>query len=124
NISTQISFLDEYLANKEFKLKINPALQANFLQFLDLKVIYQGENNPTRINELLSTLYSIENITSTLALELTNYITNFNTHEAKFKNYRQAYYKKFYEYSNLRAIEIINENGIKKWRYDENDKFM
>lgn len=124
NIHTQIEFLTEYINEKDFKLKINPALQAKFLQFLNLKVIYQGKSESNTINKLLSTLYAIDNITATLALELTNYIAKFNQFESKFKNYRQAYYKNFYLYSNARAVEIKVEERVKKWRYDENDIFM
>lgn len=124
NISIQIGFLSEYLTNRDLKLKINPSLQIYFLEHIDLKTIYKINEDKLKINKLLSSLYSIENITTTLSLELTNFITKLNSHQSKFKIYRQAYYRKFFDYSNSRAEEIIVDNGVKKWRYNENDKFM
>ena len=125
NILVQIRFLNEYITNKDFRLKLTPALQVNFLQFLNLKSLYtQGNDNIERINNLLSSLYSIEKITNSLSKELNTYISKFNVQENKFYGYRLAYYKKFFEYSNLRAVEMIIENGIKKWKYAEQDIFM
>lgn len=125
NILVQIGFLNEYLTNRDFKLKLTPALQVNFLQFLNLKSVYNQENgNIDQINNLLSSLYSIEKITNSLSKELNTYISKFNIQENKFYSYRLAYYKKFFEYSNLRAVDMIVENGVKKWKYADQDKFM
>lgn len=125
NIEIQIGFLKEYLINKDFKLKLTPSLQVNFLQFLNLKAIYAlNKGNYGRINNLISSLYSIEKITNSLSKEINNYISKFNAQENKFYFYRQAYYKKFFEYSNIRAVDMKIENGVKKWKYADEDIFM
>lgn len=128
SVDIQITHLEEYLNEKNFKLKINPDLQVNFLQFVDIKCLYlnfpDNHQKKVKINSLLTSLYGMYDFKDNLISELRNYITKYNEFESKFKKYREIYYKKFHDYSNLRAIEFDVEAGIKKWRYNDDDKFM
>jgi len=128
SIGVQITHLKEYLVEKDFKLKINPALQVNFLQFIDIKCLYlnfpNNQQKKEKINSLLTSLYGMYDFKDNLISELRNYTKKHNEFQVKFKKYREIYYKKFHDYSNLRAIDIKEEAGVKKWRYNVDDKFM
>ena len=127
SLDNQIEFLNEYENKKDFKLKIDPSLQINFLQFINLKSLYHNrtQQETNDLNNLLTSLYSISDFRNSLSSELRGYINKYNIQEIKFKNYRQILYKKFYEYSNSRAEKIVkNEDGTKRWAYNPNDNFM
>lgn len=127
NVQIQIGFLKEYIENKDFRLKINPTLQVNFLRFIKVKTLYNGRSDQgiTTLNHLLSSLYSNDTILENLRSELNNFISKHNIHEAKFKNgYRQILYTKFLKFSNLRTISYRENAGRIEWAYNGDDIFM
>ncbi|WP_407480184.1 hypothetical protein [Elizabethkingia miricola] len=127
NVQKQIIFLKEYVEEKDFRLKINPTLQANFLKFLKIRTLYSARSNQeiATLNHLLASLYSNDTILENLRAEVNTFISKYNIHEAKFKNgYRQILYTKFLKFSHLRSINYRENEGRIEWAYHENDIFM
>jgi len=72
----------------------------------------------------MTSLYSLYDFRESLRNEVRTYIEKYNYHEQKFYNYRNLMYTKYFELCNSRAEEIVSENGIKKWAFNQNDNFM
>lgn len=127
SVQIQIGFLKEYIENKDFRLKINPTLQVNFLKFIKVKTLYneRSDQEIRTLNHLLASLYSNDTILENLRSELNNFISKYNIHETKFKNgYRQILYTKFFKFSNLRAVNYRENAGRIEWAYNADDIFM
>jgi hypothetical protein len=128
-IISQIKSLKEYVDIQDFRLSFNPEIQVDFLQFINIKDIYKkhgfdNKKNIEIINNLMTSLYSLYDFRASLRNEVRTYIEKYNYHEQKFYNYRSLMYTKYFELCNTRAEKIVNENGIKKWVFNQNDKFM
>ncbi|GAA3643516.1 hypothetical protein [Flavivirga jejuensis] len=128
-IEKQIKSLEEYMQKKDFRLSFYSDIQVNFLQFISVKDIYKkygfdNTENTKTINSLMTNLYSLYDFRDSLRSEVRTYIKKYNYHEQKFYKYRGLLYTKYFELCNLRAENIINESGIKKFSFNPNDKFM
>ncbi|MBP1838802.1 hypothetical protein [Formosa algae] len=128
-IEKQIKSLEEYTESKDFRLSFYSDIQVDFLQFISVKDIYkkygfENTENTKTINSLMTNLYSLYDFRSSLRSEVRTYIEKYNYHEQKFYKYRDLLYTKYFELCNLRAENIINENGIKKFSFNPDDKFM
>ena len=128
-IKKQIKSLEEYMEKKDFRLSFYSEIQVDFLQFISVKDIYKkyGFENPETIqtvNSLMTSLYSLYDFRGSLRSEVRTYIEKYNYHEQKFYKYRGLLYTKYFELCNSRTEDIINENGIKKFSINLNDKFM
>ncbi|OZA66989.1 MAG: hypothetical protein B7X72_04540, partial [Sphingobacteriia bacterium 39-39-8] len=77
-----------------------------------------------KINRLLSSLYTLNDFRTSLRNELRTYIKKYNFHEDKFYSYRKLLYTKYFELCNQRGVDFIFENGIKKWKFRDDDLFM
>lgn len=121
--------IDSYLQKLDFKLVFHQNVNIDFLQFIDPKNLYLhfGLDNNEKIaalNDLLKRLYLLNDFRESLRSEFRAYNEKYNYHEKKFYSYRELLYSRFYKLSNQRSINIIIEEGRKKWQYDNNDKFM
>lgn len=128
-IEKQIVDLQKYIDEKNFKLTFNQNVQVDFLQFIDIKYLYKiiGFKNTEsikKLNSLMSSLYTIYDFRESLRDEVRTYLKKYNYHESKFYSYRQLLYTKYYSICNLRADSIIFEEGQKKWKFKDEDKFM
>lgn len=128
-IEKQIKSLEEYMEKKDFRLSFYSEIQVDFLQFISVKDIYkkygfENTENIKIINSLMTSLYSLYDFRGSLRSEVRTYIKKYNYHEQKFYKYRGLLYTKYFELCNSRAENIINENGIKKFSFNVNDKFM
>ncbi|MCH4828739.1 hypothetical protein [Flavobacterium columnare] len=128
-IEKQIVDLQKYIDEKNFKLTFNQNVQVDFLQFIDIKYLYKiigFENTESikKLNSLMSSLYTIYDFRESLRDEVRTYLKKYNYHESKFYSYRQLLYTKYYSICNLRADSIIFEEGQKKWKFKDDDKFM
>ncbi|WP_437395377.1 hypothetical protein [Flagellimonas lutimaris] len=128
-ISNQIDAIESYLGKKDFKMKFYPEIQVDFLQFVSIKDIYRkhGFNDKEKIqdiNKLMTSLYSLYDFRESLRSEIRTYIEKYNYHEEKFYSYRLLLYTRYFELCNKRSIDIKFEDGIKKWSFNAEDKFM
>lgn len=128
-IENQIVDLKSYIKNKDFKLIFHSSIQVDFLQFIDIKYLYRevGFNDAEVINDinnLMTSLYSLYDFRESLRDEVRTYLKKYNYHENKFYSYRQLLYTKYFSICNVRSESIIIEEGIKKWKFKANDKFM
>lgn len=128
-IIKQIESLNEYVEKNDFRLSFYSEIQVDFLQFISVKDIYkkhnfQNKENVEIINRLMTSLYSLYDFRGSLRSEVRTYIEKYNYHEQKFYKYRALLYTKYFELCNSRANNIVNENGIKKWSFNSDDKFM
>lgn len=128
-ISKQIDSLKEYIEKKDFRLSFYSEIQVDFLQFISVKDIYkkhdfENKENIKIINRLFTSLYSLYDFRGSLRSEVRTYIEKYNYHEQMFYKYRGLLYTKYFELINLRAENIINESGIKKFSFNDKDKFM
>ena len=85
---------------------------------------FENKENIKVINRLCTSLYSLYDFRGSLRSEVRTYIEKYNYHEQMFYKYRGLLYTKYFELCNLRAENIINENGFKKFSFNVNDKFM
>jgi hypothetical protein len=128
-IEDQITSIKDYMKKKDFRLSFYSEIQVDFLQFISVKEIYKkyGFENIEHIktiNSLMTNLYSLYDFRGSLRSEVRTYIEKYNYHEQQFYKYRGLLYTKYFELCNSRAESIINENGIKKFSFNVNDKFM
>ena len=128
-IENQITNLQKYVEDKNFKLTFNQSVQVDFLQFIDIKHLYKkiGFHNTEsikKLNILMTSLYTIYDFRESLRDEVRTYLKKYNYHESKFYLYRQLLYTKYYSICNLRAESIIFEENQKKWKFKDDDKFM
>ena len=129
SITKQIESLKKYIEKQDFRLSFYSAIQVDFLQFINIKDIYKkydfdNKENTKVINKLFTSLYSLYDFRGSLRSEVRTYIEKYNYHEQIFYKYRSLLYTKYFELCNLRAENIINEKGIKKFSFNEKDKFM
>lgn len=123
-IEEQIKDLKKYVDERGFRIKVNPKIQIDFLQYIDLKSIYE-ENKREKINNLLSALYSLSHFYTLLQNEVENFNTYFNKEEKIFQeNYRDVFYAQLNILNNKRAEEFKQENGQILFKYNEGDNFM
>lgn len=128
-VDNQKKDIDSYLQNLDFKLVFYQNVNIDFLQFIDPKNLYLhfGLGNDDKIsafNDLLKRLYLLNDFRESLRNEFRAYNEKYNYHEKKFYSYRELLYSRFYKLSNRRSINIIVEEGRKKWQYNDKDKFM
>lgn len=128
-IDSQIIDLKEYIEKKDFSLKFHPDIQVDFLQFINVKYLYKNagfENTESieKINKLMSNLYTLYDFRNSLRDELRTYIKKYNFHESQFYLYRKLLYTKYFTICNVRAESFGIENGIKKWKFNDDDNFM
>ncbi|MBS1920947.1 MAG: hypothetical protein JST17_11905 [Bacteroidetes bacterium] len=129
SVKNQIQSLKEYTERKDFKLKFNQGVNADFLHFINVKYLYkdkgvENQKEIAQINKLLSSLFTLNDFRFSLRDELRTYIKKYNFHEDKFYSYRKLLYTKYFELCNLRGIDFKFENGIKKWKLRDDDLFM
>jgi hypothetical protein len=129
SVSNQIQSLKEYIEKKDFRLEFNQGVHADFLHFINVKYLYKeiGVNKKEeiqKINRLLSSLYTLNDFRTSLRDELRTYIKKYNFHEDKFYSYRKLLYTKYFELCNQRGVDFVFENGIKKWKFRDDDLFM
>ncbi|MES2574703.1 MAG: hypothetical protein V4572_07155 [Bacteroidota bacterium] len=128
-IEKQIIDLQSYIDNKDFKLIFHSSIQVDFLQFINVKYLYKnaGFNNIediSSINNLMTSLYTLYDFRESLRDEVRTYLKKYNYHESKFYLYRQLLYTKYFSICNVRAESIIIDEGVKKWKFHDDDKFM
>ncbi len=128
-IEKQIIDLQSYIDNKDFKLIFHSSIQVDFLQFINVKYLYKnvGFNNVeaiSNINNLMTSLYTLYDFRESLRDEVRTYLKKYNYHESKFYLYRQLLYTKYFSICNVRAKSIITDEGVKKWNFHDDDKFM
>lgn len=128
-IEKQIIDLQSYIDSQDFKLVFHPDIQVDFLQFIDVKYLYKkvGFTNVKsikKINNLMTSLYTLYDFRESLRDEVRTYIKKYNYHESKFYFYRQLLYTKYFSICHDRAEEIIVEGGVKKWKFKDDDTFM
>ena len=121
--------LQSYIDNKDFKLIFHSAIQVDFLQFINVKYLYKnaGFNNIeaiSNINNLMTSLYTLYDFRESLRDEVRTYLKKYNYHESKFYLYRQLLYTKYFSICNVRAESINIDEGVKKWKFHDDDKFM
>lgn len=121
--------LEEYLEKQDFILHFDQGVNVDFLKFFDIKNLYQkigfeDHSNLAKLNELLSSLYTLYDFRNSLRDELRTYIEKYNFHEQKFYIYKKLLYNNYFKLCNKRSLEIINDNGNKKWKFDDQDNFM
>ena len=129
SVSNQIQSLKEYIEKQDFRLEFNQGVHADFLHFINVKYLYKeiGVNKHEEIqniNRLLSSLYTLNDFRTSLRDELRTYIKKYNFHEDKFYSYRKLLYTKYFELCNQRGVDFVFENGIKKWKFRDDDLFM
>jgi len=127
--SNQIQSLKDYSRNRDFRLEFNQGVHADFLHFINVKYLYKDigvekHDDIQQINKLLSSLYTLNDFRTSLRDELRSYIKKYNFHEGKFYSYRKLLYTKYFELCNQRGVDFIFENGIKKWKFRDDDLFM
>lgn len=126
-IKKQIPDIKEYIEAKDLRIGIYPALNVNFLSFVDLKSLYRKNTDKTMtINRLLSSLYGLTYFKNTLTDELRKFEEKHRLYETIFKdNYNEVFINKVYEINNKRAINfVVDDNKIKKWQYNDGDNFI
>ncbi len=128
-IKSQIESINNYLDRDDLKLKFYPEIQVDFLQFVSIKEIFKkndlhNKKNISRVNRLMTNLYTLYDFRTSLRDEVRTYIEKYNYHERKFYLYRQLLYGKFFELSNVRNTGFKMDKGIKKWGFDPKDTFM
>lgn len=129
SVANQIQSLEEYIDKKDFKLKFNQGVNADFIHFVNVKYLYKGigiekQKGIENINILLSSLFTLNDFRTSLRDELRTYIKKYNFHEDKFYSYRKLLYTKYFELCNQRGIDFKFESGIKKWKLHDDDLFM
>jgi hypothetical protein len=129
SVDDQIKNLNQYVEEKEFKLKFNQGVHVDFLHFINIKYLYKSigvekKNEIAEINMLLSSLYALNDFRTSLRDEFRNYLNKYEFHEDKFYLYRKLLYTKYFELFNLRSGDFIIENGLKKWKFNDGDLFM
>jgi len=128
-VENQIENLERYIADRNFSLQFNSGVHADFLHFVNIRYLYKdiGIDNKVQINKLnklLSSLYELGDFRVSLRDELRSYMGKYNFHEEKFYSYRKLLYTKYFEFCNQRGKDFILENGIKRWRFSDDDHFM
>ncbi len=128
-IEQQINILEVYTKNGDFSLSIQPGVQVDFLQFINLNYIYKdiGLVNQGRIdavNKLLSTLYTLSDFKNSLRDEFKTYMKKYGFHENKFYFYRKLLSTKYFELCNQRSINYQHQGDVKTWNFRSDDKFM
>jgi len=130
SIEKQITDLEAYNANRDFKLVFHPDIQVDFLQFINIKYLYKkiGFSNTDaikQINNLMTLLYTLYDFRESLRDEFRTYMKKYNYHEAKFYQYRQILYTKYYSICHHRAeVELSEEGDRKKWKFNGDDEFI
>lgn len=129
SVANQIQSLKKYIEKQDFRLEFNQGVHADFLHFINVKYLYKGigidkHEEIQKINKLLSSLYTLNDFRTSLRDELRTYIKKYNFHEDKFYSYRKLLYTKYFELCNQRGVDFIFENGIKKWKFRDDDLFM
>jgi hypothetical protein len=115
-ISNQLTALEDYKVKQNFSLKYYPDLHVEFLKFINPKFIYEhiGFQNADQINEfneLLRSLYGLNDIRISIKDSLRNYILRYNEFEKGFYLYRKLMYKMMHEIANKNAIDLIPAEG-------------
>ena len=130
SIDKQIIDLQDHIINRDLKLVFHPEIQVDFLQFIDIKHLYKkiGFSNTQaikKINSLMTSLYKLYDFRKSLRDEFSMYIEKYNYHESKFNLYHQLFYIKYFSICHKRAeISITGNDGIKKWKFRVDDKFI
>lgn len=128
-IKAQKNSLEEYQKEKNFKLTFHPDVQVDFLQFIDVKSLYEkvgfsNEEAISNINDLMSNLYRLYDFRQSLRSEVRAYLEKYGFFELRFYSYRQVLYSKYFKLCNRRGKDFIIENNTKKWRFEDTDIFM
>lgn len=122
----QIEDLKKYVNENGFRIKVNPKIQTEFLNFIDVKSIYgyKGENK-NAVNDLMSSLYSLSHFYDLLKREIDNCNDYYNKEEKIFQeNYRDVFYTQLNILNNKRAVEFKQEDRRILFKYKEEDNFM
>ena len=115
-INKQLAALVVYKTEQNFSLKYYPNLQVDFLKFINPKYIYEniGFQNADEINEfneLLSSLYGINDTRQSIKDSLRNYILRYSEFEKGFYLYRKLMYKMMHEIVNRNINDIVQGEG-------------
>jgi hypothetical protein len=117
-VNKQLTALEAYKTEQNFSLKYYPDLNVEFLKFINPKFIYenigfQNTNQINNFNELLRSLYGINNITPSIKDSLRNYISRHSEFEKGFYLYRKLMYKMMHEIVNRNINDIVQgEEGF------------
>ena len=130
SVKDQLTNLEEHYNKRNFTIKFNQGIHGEFMNQINIKYLYRevelnNLQNIEELNKLLSNLYALSDFRTTLKEQLRTFSSKYNFHEEKFYNYRKLLYSKYFELCNRRDNKgFIIENGLKKWTFNDNDKFM
>ena len=115
-INKQLAAFEVYKTEQNFSLKYYPNLHVDFLKFIDPKNIYehigfQNNDKINEINELLSSLYGINDTRQYIKDSLRNYILRYSEFEKGFYLYRKLMYKMMHEIVNRNINDIVQGEG-------------
>lgn len=111
-IEEQLKDLKKYVYEKGFRIKVNPNIQIDFLNFVNIKSLYK-DNDRNKVNNLLSALYGLSHFYNLLKREVDDCNKYYNQEEKIFKeNYQEVFYIQIDILSNKHLEEIqIDEDG-------------
>ncbi|QGK73194.1 hypothetical protein [Flavobacterium sp. SLB02] len=115
-ISNQLTALEDYKVKQNFSLKYYPDLHVDFLKFINPKFIYehigfQNANQINEFNELLRSLYGLNDIKLSIKDSVRNYILRYNELEKGFYLYRKLMYKMMHEIVSRNIDDLIPVEG-------------
>lgn len=127
----QIKNIEDYLKDLDsFRIEQVSNITNSFLNYIEVKNIYKSksfitnEENRELLNALFSSLHILNDFSVSLRSEFRTYMEKHSFFEQKFYEYRKLIYGDFYKLRNKRAKNFTIENGIKKWSYSAEDKFI
>jgi len=124
----QIKSLKRHIEKKEDVLSFYPGIQVDFLQFTNIRNLYDKSRFKDKgikgINDLMLNLYILYDFRSSLRSELRTYYEKYAYHESKFYSYRDLLYNKYFILCNARTVNFeVTPNG-KIWQFHPDDLFM
>lgn len=114
-IREQIKDLKKYVHEKGFSIKVNPNIQIDFLNFVNIKSLYK-DNDRNKVNNLLSALYGLSHFYNLLKREVDDCNKYYNQEEKIFKeNYQEVFYIQ---------IDMLSNKHLGERQIDEDGKLI
>lgn len=112
--NNQATKIEGYIERKDFILEFDQGVNVDFLKFFDIKNLYEkigfkNQEHITQLNELLSSLYTLNDFGRALTNELRTYIDKYNSHEKNFYIYRKVLYTEYFYLLSSRGYEITGK---------------
>lgn len=123
-IEEQKRDLKKYIDEKGFRIKVNPKIQIDFLNSVNMKSLYK-DNDRNKVNNLLSALYSLSHFYNLLKREVDDCNKYYNQEKKIFReNYQEVFYIQIDILSNKHLGEIEKDKYGNPKGFKLNTPFM